>query len=317
MNKVLSPQELEEQDGNLIDEIIRMSEFSFDRLPMLDIVGERLADNVAVALPDLTRVVCEASLAQLDYLTVGKALESLPAAAIFALGSGKPLDGEFLVVIDATLLCAALELMLGGEAKQLPARDGGDFTAIERGFARRLSNLIAKEFERSLAAVVDAELQIDEIETDPDAVNFAQPASLCVRLKFTVAMMGHTGVLELLLPYHALEPIRARLGKVHFGERSDGSGLWHDQLSAQLARSQMKLEAVFAEVSVPIETILNWKRGDTLNLFVEEDHEATVTCAGLPMFRAALGKRSNGNVALQITEDLETKKEIENDRNNH
>lgn len=317
MNKVLSPQEIEEPGGSLIDEIIRLSEFSFDRLPMLEILGERMAENVAIAIPELTRVICEASLVQLDYVTVGKAIEGLPAPAILALCSGDPIDGEFLVATDATLLSAALELMLGGEVKQLPKREDGEFTAIERGFGRRLSRLLVKEFEHSLGVVVDADLDVDVIETDPDAVNFAQPASLCVRLRFSVAMMGHAGVLEVLLPYHALEPIRPLLGKVHFGERNDGNTAWHDQLSAQIERSQMKLEAVFAEVPVPIQTILNWKRGDTLPLFVEEDHEATVTCAGLPMFRAALGKRNNGHVALQITEELEIKREIENDRNHH
>ena len=104
MNKVLSPQEIEEQGGNLIDEIIRLSDFSFERLPMLEILGERLAENISVAIPDLTRVICEASLVQLDYVTVAKALEALPSPAILAVCSGDPIDGEFLVATDATLL---------------------------------------------------------------------------------------------------------------------------------------------------------------------------------------------------------------------
>ena len=311
MNKTLSPQELSEQNGNLIDEIIRLSDFSFERLPMLDILGERLAENVSVAIPELTRVICEASLVQLDYVTVAQALEALSSPSLFAVCSGEPLDGEFLLAIDAALLMTALELMLGGEVKEKPKREEAEFTAIEKGFGLRLAKLLLDEVQRSLSVIVDADMECLGIESDPEAINIAQPASLCARMKISVVMMGHTGVLEMIVPYDGLEPIRPELGKVHFGERSDGNDVWHEQISAQIERAHLNLETVFSEASIPIETILNWQNGDTLELFVEEDHEATVTCAGIPMFRAALGKRNNGNVAIQITEELLTKGEME------
>ncbi|MCP9481079.1 FliM/FliN family flagellar motor switch protein [Shimia sp. CNT1-13L.2] len=317
MNRILTPQEMEEQNGNLIDEIIRLSDFSFERLPMLDILGERLAENISIAVPDLTRVICETSLVQLDYVTVAQAVEALPAPAILATCTGEPFDGDILIAMDSTLLMTSLELMLGGEVKELPKRDSADFTTIERGFSRRLARLILDEFQRSLSVVVDSDMECVDIESDPDAVNFAQPASLCVRMKISALMMGHAGALEVLVPYDALEPIRPKLGKIHFGERSNGNDKWHDQLSIQIERAQLGMEAVFAEVTLPIDKILNWKRGETFDLFVEEDQEATIVCAGVPMFRAALGKKNNGNVAIQITEELETKGEFENGRNDH
>ena len=62
MNKIMTPEEIAENGKGVIDEIIRMSDFNFDRLPMLDIIGERLADALTAVLPDVTGVIVEASL---------------------------------------------------------------------------------------------------------------------------------------------------------------------------------------------------------------------------------------------------------------
>ena len=50
------------------------------------------------------------------------------------------------------------------------------------------------------------------------------------------------------------------------------------------------------------------------NLWVEEDHEATVVCAETEMFKAVMGKRNNGNTAIRITEQIEAEEETENGR---
>ena len=46
MNEVLSQNEVEDGNVSLVDEIIRQSDFTFDRLPMLDIIGARLVENL-------------------------------------------------------------------------------------------------------------------------------------------------------------------------------------------------------------------------------------------------------------------------------
>ncbi len=317
MNKILSQDQIEAQNGTLIDEIIRMSDFNFERLPMLDIIGERLADSLAVALPDLTGVICEASLSQLDYVPMAQAMDALPTPAMLAVCSSPHLDGEILLAMDSTVLMTAMELMLGGtpkgESPQVPER----FTAIERGFGQRLATLIMHELQSDFSMVGKIELELDRVETDPDAAAVTQPANLCVRLHFAINMAGRTGALEVILPYDALEPVRAKLGKIHFGEPSDEGNPWREQLSDQIGRSTVELEAVLAEVPLSIRDIMKWKIGDVVNLWIEEEHDATVICSDTPMFHAAIGKRNNGNTAIRITETLDPEEEANHGRNDH
>ncbi len=74
---------------------------------------------------------------------------------------------------------------------------------------------------------------------------------------------------------------------------------------------------MLASVQLSIQDIMKWKTGDKVNLWIEEDHDATVVCADTPMFRATIGKRNNGNTAIRITEELEPEEEATHGRNDH
>lgn len=317
MNKIMTPEEIEAQSGNLIDEIIRMSDFSFERLPMLDIIGERLADAISVGMPELTGALCEASLNQLDYLPMAQATEGLPMPALLGVVVPANLDGEVLIAMDAPFSLTAMELMLGGHPKGDFERQSETFTGIEKSFGRRLANLISNELQRGLSMVGEVDLELDRIETDPDQAAITQPANLCVRMRIAAVMAGRNGTIDVIIPYDALEPIRPKLGKIHFGEPSDDGNPWAEQLGGQIEKSTVELEAVLTNVQLPISQILNWKPGDTVNLWIEEDHEATVVCAEEEMFKALMGKRNNGNTAIRITEQISQDEELDYGRDTY
>ncbi|MDK3016703.1 flagellar motor switch protein FliM [Pseudodonghicola flavimaris] len=317
MNASLNQDARDADDTGLIDEIIRMSDFSFERLPMLDIIGERLADSIALALPDLTGTFCEASLTQLDYVPMAQVTETLPDPVLLAICACPGLHGQILFALDSALVLTALELMLGGSARREAPQTPTSFTGIERGVGKRLALLVARELQRNMAQFGELEIELDRIETDPDSAAIAQPASLCVRLQMTVALAGHTGTLEVILPYDALEPIRPKLSRIHFGGPGEDNSLWRDQLASQIERATVELEAVLTQVQLPIQQIMRWQTGETVDLWIEEDHPATVICADTPMFRAALGKRNNGNTAIRITEALDPEEETPNGCHDH
>ncbi len=314
MNQIMTPEEIEAQSSGLIDEIIRMSDFSFERLPMLDIIGERLADSLSVVMPELTGVICEATLNSLDYLPMAQTVEGLNMPAFLAVVAAGNLDGEILIAMDAPFGLTAMELMLGGDAKGEIQRQSEEFTAIEKGFAQKIGDVVAHELQRGFAMVGDVDLEVERLETDPDSAAITQSASLCCRMRLAVALAGRNGSIDVVIPYDALETIRPKLGKIHFGEPNEDGNPWKDQLAGQIERSTVELEAVLTTVGVPIQTIMDWKPGDTVNLWIEDDHESTVVCAETQMFKALMGKRNNGNTAIRITAQIESEEETEHGR---
>ncbi|GLQ28141.1 flagellar motor switch protein FliM [Sulfitobacter pacificus] len=313
MSETLANADIEGENISLIDEIIRQSDFTFDRLPMLDIIGARLVENLAEAFSDLTRIGCEASMVSLDYITMDQVVADVPEPVLMAVGIGKPFDGEIVIAIDKVCLLATSELMLGGSAKNLDLEGVERFTAIELGFGERVAAAVLAELQRALTVVSASALELDRVESDPEAAAVAKHNSLCARIKISVSIAGHMGGVDIIIPYDALEPIRPDLGKVYFGDRGEGQSSWHDLIGSQIERAHMTLEVLLAEEAIPIQRIMAWKPGDTINFGIEEGQDATMTCADTPMFKVSIGKRNNGFVAVQITEELKLKKELETD----
>ncbi len=313
MSETLANADIEGENISLIDEIIRQSDFTFDRLPMLDIIGARLVENLAEAFSDLTRIGCEASMVSLDYITMDQVVADVPEPVLMAVGIGKPFDGEIVIAIDKVCLLATSELMLGGSAKNLDLEGVERFTAIELGFGERVAAAVLAELQRALTVVSASALELDRVESDPEAAAVAKHNSLCARIKISVSIAGHMGGVDIIIPYDALEPIRPDHGKVYFGDRGEGQSSWHALIGSQIERAHMTLEVLLAEEAIPIQRIMAWKPGDTINFGIEEGQDATMTCADTPMFKVSIGKRNNGFVAVQITEELKLKKELETD----
>jgi flagellar motor switch protein FliM len=306
-------QQMESQSRELIEEIIRLSDHTVERLPMLNIIGERLVDNLAVALAELNRCPNEVKLSSLDYLSIGQAIEEMPEPGLMVAGQGAPFDGEVMIVLDRTFLLTSTELILGGSGRGFDPKGTDRFTAIEVGFGESLAATILSELQRALSVICAARLEIGRVTHDRGKVNLGKSNSLCARMKVTVEQAGHQGHLELILPHDSLEPIRPDLGKVYFGDRSEDSGNWQEVLEAQILRAQMDLEVVLAEESFPIQRILAWQPGDTIDFGIEEGSNALLTCSDQTMFEVSLGKRNNGFAAVQITEKLSLDKEARKD----
>lgn len=313
MNKVIAREDKSSDGSNLIDEIIRLSDFTFDRLPMLDIIGQRLVDNVSVSFSDLTNAVCEASLISLDYVPFGQIVEGWRMPVLLAVGSGQPFDDNILLAIDRTLLFASIELMLGGRAKEVDKDKTDPFTPIEIGFGERISASIFAELQRALSVVGTSSLELVRVETDPEDASVAKSTSLCARIKCAITIAGHVGHLEVVIPYDALETIRPDLGKIYFGNRAEDQSTWQGLITGQIKRAHIDLEVVLAQETIPLQRIMSWQPGDTINFGIEEGEPATLISADAPMFKVSLGKRNNGFVAVQITEELKQVEKSEND----
>lgn len=298
------------QASQLIDEIIRMSDFSYERLPMLDIIGGRLAGFLPAALSELTNSACEASLTHLDYVPLGQAISSFPDPSIIAVSTSPVLDGDFLVVMDAPLIVSSLESSLGGEPSGRNPEPGASFTAIEHGFARRLGEAVLTELRQSFSVIGDIAPELERVESDPEAAVVTQQANLCIQMDFGLTIAQQICRLLVVIPYDVLEPIRPQLSKVYLGERGDEESPWRGILKKQIESATVELEVVLSQISMPMRQIMALKPGDKLLLSATTDSESTIFCSGTALFHCVTGTRNNGSAAVRITEEIETKEEV-------
>jgi flagellar motor switch protein FliM len=305
------------QDGSaeMIEEIIRLSKLSYERLPMLEVVFERYLLALAPDLKTYTSVAADVMLEEFEYTSCAEALQSISAPSFLAVTEARNWDGTILVGIDPPLLFSTLEIMLGGRSTKAPneAWSPRGFTAIEKRIGKRFCEVALSSLSGAFGQVAEVDFAIDHLETSTQSTVLAPPTTPCVKVVLKIAMESRVGRLTFLLPYNSFEKVRPVLAQAFLGGKLGGDSSWREQLTQKLHETDVTLAASLHEFRLPLSDVLSWAPGQTLDLGIGSDSEVTVKCNGLAMFRGAMGRRKNGAIALRITEDLGGKDAIAND----
>ena len=114
--------------------------------------------------------------------------------------------------------------------------------------------------------------------------------------------------LEGAIPYDALEPMRHKLSKVHYGDSGGNDRGWEEILADQLGKAVAGLEVVISEFPISLDELISFSPGEIISIGADENTPVTVVCEKSAMFRAATGQKNNGKSAVKITEILEIEK---------
>lgn len=291
-------------DGSIEEQIIQMASLSYERLPLLEAIFDRYALALGSAFKSFAAMPTEATLTAFDYLPCAPALEAIGGPALTAVVRAEPWDGRIGVAISPDLLFSVLEIMLGGRGGGGHTWKPRSFTAIERRFGQRLAEMVLGELEAAFETVGGVKLKVDHLENSPTNAVLAPPNAPAVRITLKVSLEDRGGTLDFVIPDSTLETVRPMLSQNFPGGELGGDNGWREALGRSIEGSEARITAVLHEVRVGLRTVLDWAPGDVIDLGVDMDHEATVSCNGRPMFRAAMGRRKNGAVALRVTDDL-------------
>ena len=116
--------DLGEDDGSErsgIRAIINSALVSYERLPMLEIVFDRLVRLMTTSLRNFTSDNVEVSLDNISSIRFGDYLNSIPLPAILAVFRAEELDNYGLLTVDSNLIYSIVDVLLGGR-RGLPCR---------------------------------------------------------------------------------------------------------------------------------------------------------------------------------------------------
>ncbi|MDB5492948.1 MAG: fliM [Phenylobacterium sp.] len=127
----LSEEEMAERTG--IRAIINSALVSYERLPMLEIVFDRLVRYMTTSLRNFTSDNVEVSLDNISSIRFGDYLNSIPLPAILAVFRAEELDNYGLLTVDSNLIYSIVDVLLGGRRGTAAMRiEGRPYTTIER-----------------------------------------------------------------------------------------------------------------------------------------------------------------------------------------
>jgi flagellar motor switch protein FliM len=293
------------QDRSGVRAIINSALVSYERLPMLEIVFDRLVRLMTTSLRNFTSDNVEVSLDSITSIRFGDYLNSIPLPAILAVFHAEQLDNYGLFTVDSNLIYSIVDVLLGGRRGSSAMRiEGRPYTTIERTLVQRMIEVILADMRAAFEPLAPVHFSLDRLETNPRFAAIARPANAAILVKLRIDMEDRGGRTELLLPYATLEPIRKLLLQQFMGEKFGRDSIWESHLATELWSTKVDIQAILDEQVMPLQQVMNLEVGQTLMLGATPDSKIRLRCGGVPLLTGRMG-RVGSAVAVKIDDAVE------------
>jgi flagellar motor switch protein FliM len=293
------------QDKSGVRAIINSALVSYERLPMLEIVFDRLVRLMTTSLRNFTSDNVEVSLDNITSIRFGDYLNSIPLPAILAVFRAEQLDNYGLFTVDSNLIYSIVDVLLGGRRGTSAMRiEGRPYTTIERTLVQRMVEVIMHDMMQAFEPLAPVNFTLDRLETNPRFAAIARPANAAILVKLRIDMEDRGGRTELLLPYATLEPIRKLLLQQFMGEKFGRDSIWESHLATELWSTRVEIDAILDEQIMSLNKMMNLQIGDTIMLNATPDSKIEMRCGGVPLLKGRMG-RVGSSVAVRVDEAVQ------------
>jgi flagellar motor switch protein FliM len=288
-----------------IQAILNSSLVSYERLPMLEVVFDRLVRTLSTSLRNFTSDNVEVNLDNITSTRFGDYVNSIPLPAMLSVFRAEEWDNFGLITIDSSLIYSIVDVLLGGRRGTAAMRiEGRPYTTIERHLVERLIKLFLHDLELAFEPLSPVKFLFDRLETNPRFATIARPANAAILVRLKVDMEDRGGRIDLLLPYATIEPVRELLLQMFLGEKFGRDSIWEGHLATELWSTDLDVQAVLDERSLTLREVMALEVGSTILLNTTPQSVVELRCGGVPMLGGQMG-RIGKSVAIKIDRVLQ------------
>jgi len=288
-----------------IMELINSVLVNYERLPMLDIVFDRLVRLMSTSLRNLTSDNVEISLDHISSVRFGDYLNSIPLPAMLSIFNAEEWDDHGLMVVDSALIYAVVDVLLGGRRGTSALRvEGRPYTTIETKLIERMVRVVLNDLSSAFDPLSPVSFKLERIETNPRFATITQGNNAGVLVRLRIDMGDRSGRIEIMIPYATLEPIRELLLQMFMGEKFGRDAIWENHLTREIYQTDIFLSAILGETTVSLNDLVNWEPGSVLMLNTHPDDLIEMRVGDKGMFMAKIGQKKD-LIACSIEEYIE------------
>jgi flagellar motor switch protein FliM len=250
------------------------------------------SDNVEVSLDGITSV------------RFGDYVSSIPLPAILSVFKAEEWDNNGLVFVDSNLIYLIIDVLMGGKRGHNSIRmDGRPYTTIEVNLVKRMLDVVLADASEAFSPLSPVNFTMDRIETNPRFASITRPANAAILVELRLDMEGRGGVIEILLPFATIEPIRELLLQSFMGEKLGRDATWESHLATEVFGATLELDAVLHQMQLPLRQVVNMKVGDTIVFDIKSDPIIQMRCGDQQVTEGRMG-RIGENMAVQVLAPL-------------
>mgnify|MGYP003665075713 CR=1 FL=1 len=287
-------------DQSGIQAIINSSMVAYERLPMLEVVFDRLVRMMSTSLRNFTSDNVEVSLDNILSLRFGDYLNSIPLPAMLGVFKAEEWDNYGLLAVYSALIYSIVDVLLGGRRGTAAMRiEGRPYTTIERNLVERMIHVVLGDLSAAFDPLSPVTFRFERLETNPRFATIARHANAAIVAKLRIDMEDRGGRLELLIPYATLEPVRELLLQMFMGEKFGRDSIWENHLANELWQTHINLLAVLDEQVMSLGDVINLEVGNRLILNTSPTSPVEVRCGDVPLFKGMMGRKGD-RIAIQV-----------------
>ncbi len=284
--------------------IISSGLVSYERLPMLEIVFDRLVRIMSTSLRNFTSDNVDVSIETILSLRFGDYLNSIPLPAMLAVFKAEEWDNYGLLIVDSAMIYSVVDVLLGGRRGTAAMRiEGRPYTTIERNLVERLIQLVLLDLSASFDPLCPVTFKFERLEVNPRFATISRLSNAAVLARLQVDMEDRGGRMELLLPYATLEPVRELLLQQFMGEKFGRDSIWETHLAEELWATEVDLEVVLDEQVMSLANVLALKPGSQIVLGSGPGSSVLLRCGSVTLFEGRVGRRKD-QVAVRIDHEV-------------
>ncbi|WP_108463030.1 flagellar motor switch protein FliM [Devosia naphthalenivorans] len=287
-----------------VQALINSALVSYERLPMLEIVFDRLVRLATTSLRNFTSDNVEVTMDSISSVRFGDYLNSIPLPAILSVIKAEEWENYGLLTVDSSLIYSMIDVLLGGRRIGGNIRvEGRPYTTIEMALARKMIEIILEDTHRAFEPVTQVNFKLERMETNPRFAAISRPANAAILIELRIEMDDRGGKIEILLPYATIEPIREQLLQMFMGEKFGRDPIWEGHLATEIYSAEVEIEAVLHEQDLPLSRMLKMKPGDTVMFERVPSDPVRLRCGDVDLTEAIMGHIGN-HVSVRVARPL-------------
>ncbi|MBI84481.1 MAG: flagellar motor switch protein FliM [Planctomycetaceae bacterium] len=283
----------------------RPDRVSKEQMQAMQSLHEGCGRNFGASLSTLLGSMVDVKLTGVAQLTYSEFVFSLENPSCFNLLHAEPLDGPLILDINPSILYPIIDRLLGG-GKDTGPPSRRPLTEIELRLVRRITDLFLKELHDAWEKIIDLELSVRRVESNPQRVQLLPPNDVVVLISFEIMLGGARGMMNVCIPCDSLERVSGKLTS-HSGVGSVSQTLLEEsqhRVRNQLGGVAVDVVVELAQAKISTSDLIDLRVGDLIATDQDSSHLLPVTVQGIHKFNARPGSYK-GHKAFEITSSVE------------
>lgn len=275
-----------------------------EQMRALQTMHEGFGRNFGAALSALLRCIVEVKLTSVDQLTYSEFVFSLENPTCFSLVNAKPLEGQIILDINPSILFPIIDRLLGGTSDDSTVTRR-PMTEIELRLVGRITALFLAEMKHAWENVLDLDLEVDRVESNPQLVQIVPPNEVVVLISFELTIGELRGMVNLCIPFNSIEGVSNKLTANSWASYSkkEPSPESLQMLGDRVGGALVELVVEMAQTRISTADLIGLRVGDVITTEHDVHRPLNVSIEGRRKFHAEVGA-FKGRKAIQIADPI-------------